>query len=81
MPYPVDGLIALLQQGVSGGRDVYEKNWCALQMALLLKRQRADSRLIEEVLEQIVRGDAGIIILEDQDRILLETINNLLSKT
>ena len=36
VPYPIDGLKALLEEGIIQGNDAYEKNWCALQTAFLL---------------------------------------------
>ncbi len=77
VPYPLDGLKALLKEGISSSKDVYERNWCTLKLALILTREKADTILIKTVLDQVVRGNDGRIILKEQDKILLETIKSL----
>jgi hypothetical protein len=79
VPYPVDGLISLLQEGISNGKDVYEKNWCVLQMALLMAAERADMKRVEEILEKTLRENNGQIILHEKDNDLLEEINRLMN--
>ena len=76
VPCPVDGLKALLQEGISKGKDAFEKNWCSLQLALLLIRERADKVKIKQILNKTIRGEAdGKIIIKDQDRTLLEVFS------
>ena len=74
VPYPLDGIITLLQKGISQGNDAFEKNWCALQLAVLLKKERADRNLINEILEKTIKGKDGKIILKQEDKYLLERL-------
>jgi len=79
VPYPVDGLQALLQEGMTKGKDDDEKNWCALQLALLLVKERHDKDAVNAVLNQIIRRDDGTIILREQDALLLGELERLMS--
>lgn len=74
VPFPLDGIITLLQKGISQGKDAYEKNWCALQLAALLKKERVDRNLIDEILENTIKGAQGEIILKEEDKHLLKWI-------
>ncbi len=72
VPYPLDGLMALLRRGVVEGDDAYEKNWCALQMARLLLMEGVDRESISAILRGTIRGKDGQILLREKDRSLLE---------
>lgn len=74
VPYPLDGIVTLLQKGVFEGRDANEKNWCALQLALLLTRERVEKSYIDEILDNTVKTTGGEIILEENDRHLLKKL-------
>jgi len=74
VPYPLDGILALLEKGIAQGQDAYEKNWCALQLAALLKKERVDPNIINEVLENTIKGSDGKIILKAEDKYLLKSI-------
>ena len=78
VPYPVEGLKAILQEGISNAHDAYEKNWFALQTALIFLGERADKQLVKAILDQTIRGNDGKIILKEQDKILLIIINRLM---
>ena len=79
-PYPLDGLEALLEKGMSEGEDVYEKNWCALQMAMLLGEARhADKNRIRGILNRAARGTDGKIIVGNGDENLLKAVNKFIS--
>jgi len=78
VPYPVEGLKAILQEGISNAHDAYEKNWFALQAALIFLGERADKQLVKAILDQTIRGNDGKIILKEQDKILLIIINRLM---
>jgi hypothetical protein len=78
VPYPVDGLQALLQEGMAKGEDNYEKNWCALQLALLLVKERHNKDAVTTVLNQIIRRDNGAIILREQDTFLLGELERVM---
>lgn len=76
--YPIDGLKKLLQEGITEAKDVNEKNWCVLQLALILADERAEKEAIEAILDQAIKGNDNKIILKEQDKILWETILHLL---
>ena len=79
--YPVDGLKDLLLKGIAEGKDEYEKNWCALRIALLLLMERADIQEVANILKQIQRHADGTIIIRNQDKELLETIYQIIGKS
>ncbi|MBT3387946.1 MAG: hypothetical protein HN417_08435 [Desulfobacula sp.] len=79
-PYPVKGLVHLLQKGIIGGKDTYEKNWCVLSLAFLLLNERADKQLIMDVLDHAARDSKGNIIVADTDEGLLQKVNLRLSE-
>ena len=74
VPYPLDGIITLLQKGMLQGKDAYEKNWCALQLATLLKEERVDRNSINKILESTIKDNDGKILLKEEDRHLLERL-------
>ncbi len=74
VPYPLDGIITLLQKGMLQGKDAYEKNWCALQLAALLKEERVDRNSINKILESTIKDNDGKILLKEEDRHLLERL-------
>lgn len=78
VPYPVDGLQALLREGIAKGKDDYEKNWCALQLALLLVREGYDKDAVDVVLNQIIRRDDGTLLLREQDLFLVNELERLM---
>jgi spermidine synthase len=80
VPYPVDGLRALLEEGVVKGSDVYEKNWCALQAVSLLASERADIGEIKAGLERLKRDKEGRVFLRKEDEKLWEMIEGQLKK-
>ena len=72
VPYPLDGILALLEKGIAQGQDAYEKNWCALQLATLLKKERVRRNVINAILENTIKGSDGEIILKEEDKYLLK---------
>ena len=74
VPFPIDGFKAVLGRGAEGGRDAYEKNWCALHLALILLLEKTDKELIRQILAGTVKGSDGEVILKDEDKWLLESI-------
>jgi spermidine synthase len=74
VPYPLDGIITLLQKGISQGKDAYEKNWCALQLAELLKKERVDRNSINKILENTIKDNNGNILLRGEDKHLLQQL-------
>jgi hypothetical protein len=77
VPYSLAGLEALLEKGISAGKDPYERTWCALQLSLLLFQEKADKRLVKNVLDKVRRLNGGQIPVADEDRPLLEHVNKL----
>jgi len=76
VPYPLDGILALLEKGITQGQDAYEKNWCALQLATLLKKERVRRNVINAILENTIKGSDGEIILKEEDEYLLKSIES-----
>lgn len=74
VPYPLDGVITLLHNGNFQGKDAFEKNWCALQLALLLSKERVDRNLINEILANTIKDKNGKILLKEEDKHLLERL-------
>jgi len=74
VPYPIDGLKALLKEGVVRGSDAYEKNWCALSLAIILGYERTDKDQINRVMANLERDKDGRILLRKGDEALLEMI-------
>jgi len=78
VPYSLVGLEALLQQGISESKDPYERTWCALQLSMLLSQEKADKRLIKNVMDKVRRLNGGEIPVADEDRNLLEHVNKMM---
>jgi hypothetical protein len=74
VPYPLDGIVTLLQKGMVEGRDAYEKNWCALQLALLLQKERVDPEYINAIIDNTIKDKHGKILLNQADTPLLERL-------
>jgi len=72
VPYPLDGIITLLQKGIFQGKDAFEKNWCALQLAILLSKERVDQKVLNEILKNTIKDKDGEIILKEDDKYLLK---------
>jgi hypothetical protein len=67
VPYPIDGVKALLEEGILKEVDISEKNWCALNLVLLLTHERADRSQIKTVLARLERDPDGRIVLKKED--------------
>jgi hypothetical protein len=80
VPYPIDGLKALLKEGILKGADVYEKNWCALHLGFLLTYERADGNQIKAVLATLQRDQDGRVVLQKEDEGLQTFTEELLKK-
>jgi spermidine synthase len=74
VPYPLNGIVTLLQKGIVQGQDAYEKNWCALQLAALLKKERVDLNVINKILENAIKDNNGKILLKREDKHLLKQL-------
>ena len=80
VPYPIDGLKALLEEGIIQGADDFEKNWCALQTAFILIYESADMAQIKAVLDRLKRDKDGQVFLKRGDEGLWESIEMRLKK-
>jgi spermidine synthase len=80
VPYPIDGLKSFLEEGIVKAADSYEKNWFAVQTALLLMYERADTNQIKTVHDRLERDKDGRVLLEKRDEGLLEFIEMRLKK-
>ena len=79
-PYPVSGLEALLQQGMSESKDPYEKTWCALQLSLLIGQEKGDRHLVQVIMDKAVRENGGKLPMAEQDRPLLERVREMMDR-
>ena len=80
VPYPVDGLKALLKEGIVKGSDAYEKNWCALRLAVILTYERTDGDQINRLIANLKRDKDGRILLRKGDEALREMIEGRVQK-
>jgi spermidine synthase len=80
VPYPINGLKVLLEEGIIQGTDAYEKNWCSLQTVSILMSERADMGQIKGVLDRLQRDESGRVLLQKGDEGLLESIEMQLKK-
>jgi hypothetical protein len=67
VPYPIDGVKALLEEGILKEVDISEKNWCALNLVLLLTHERPDMSQIKTVLARLERDPDGRVVLKEED--------------
>jgi hypothetical protein len=80
VPYPINGLKTLLEEGIIRGADAYEKNWCALQTVFLLIYERADMGQIKVVLDRVKRDENGRVLLKRGEEWFWESIQMRLKK-
>jgi spermidine synthase len=80
VPYPIDGLKTLLEEGIIRGTDAYENNWCVLQTAFLLLNESADMGQVKAVLARLQRDKDGRIFLRRADEGLWESIEMRMKK-
>jgi len=80
VPYPLAGLEALLQQGMSESKDPYERTWCALELSLLHGQEKGDRRLIQGIMDKVVRENGGKLSVSEQDRPLLERLRGMMER-
>jgi spermidine synthase len=80
VPYPLEGLKSLLEKGMAQEREDHEKNWCALQLALLATYGDKSAKSARKILGSAVRGKGGKILLKKEDEALLKSLQIRLSK-
>jgi spermidine synthase len=80
VPYSIEGLKALLKEGMIRETDVYENNWCALQATSLLMYEGAERGQIRAVLDRLKRGKDGRVLLRRGDEGIWESIEMRLKK-
>jgi hypothetical protein len=74
VPYPIDGLKALLEEGITHGASALEKNWCALQEISYLMYEGASTAQIKAVMDRLERDKDGRVLLEERDENLWESV-------
>jgi len=80
VPYPIDGLKAVLKEGMIKGTNAHESNWCTLQAALILLYEGTDIDQIKSILEKLKKDNEGRLLLQKGDERLLERIEIWLKK-
>lgn len=78
VPFEIQGLWTVLQQGMAQGQDTYEKNWCALQLAYLLLQENNDLPGATAIIAQLSRNPDGMPIVKPDDYSLLIEVNDAL---
>jgi spermidine synthase len=81
VPYSLDGLKKLLQKGIAQGADPYEKNWCSMQLVLLLSAEHADPEAIKAVMDKMIKKADGEIIVRERDQNLLAKAREICRKS
>ncbi len=75
IPYPLYGLKTLLEQGVTDAQNASDKNWCMLQLALLLIKEYRDPAGANTVLQNIIKDANGAPLLASRDVKLIADVN------
>jgi len=81
VPYPLDGLKSLLEQGVANGQDAYEKNWSTLQLALLLVTEYHNLNRARLLLQQILTDAHGVPLFTESEYNLVTKINRAFTQS
>ncbi len=81
VPYRIEGLKVLLEEGILNGKDDYEKNWSALQLALLLFKENRSMGQLQGVLSRTIKDEKGGIIIKSDDRWLETAALEALAKS
>lgn len=67
--YPVDGLTALLKDGVSDKENSFEdRNWFSAVLIDLLHSEGSDSEELKSIYEKMIRNQSGEVICYDKDK-------------
>jgi hypothetical protein len=81
VPYPLHGLEALLESGMSEAPDAYDHNWCTLQLALLLVEEYRDPAQANMILRQLITDTDGSPLLAETDSVIAANVNRALGQT
>ncbi|MBF0225886.1 MAG: hypothetical protein HQK76_10565 [Desulfobacterales bacterium] len=74
-PYSIEGLKDLIQDGINNGANVYEKNWCLLQYAILLNAEGQPAEKIIDILNKTERGSNNkILFIKKEDENMLNDL-------
>jgi spermidine synthase len=74
--YPVDGLVAYLEEGAQGGATPEERNWYLLQKARIITSDGAPIKEVHDLLARTDRDNEGRIRIETKDAQLLEEVES-----
>jgi predicted membrane-bound spermidine synthase len=81
VPFSIDGLRALLEEGITRGDEDSEKNFFVIQLTHLLVNERATIDQIRATLDRLKRDKEGRVLLKEEDeglwRSLEMRLNNL----
>ena len=64
VPYPIDGIKALLRQGLTQAKEDNDRAWYTLQLAKILLLEQADDETIREVLGNLPVDEQGKPMVE-----------------
>ncbi len=72
--YPVNGLVAYLEEGAQNGATPEERNWYLLQKARIITSDGAPIKEVHDLLARAHRDNEGRIRIEAKDSPLLEEV-------
>ena len=75
-PYPIDGLKALLRQGLERS-DGAARNWFGLTLACILLRERAGDAELSTVTGRLARGRDSRVLIAPGDEALFDDFGRL----
>lgn len=78
VPFHIDGLLALLQEGMSKAAEPVEQNWCGVQLARLLLQEGRDRAEAAAILSQLKHDADGNVFLRNEDQHVLQEAQYML---
>lgn len=72
VPYPIDGLKELLAKGSAEAVNGTDRNWCALQLAIILKKENSDTSVVQRILMGMEMDESGKPKLDEAGKGLYE---------
>ena len=66
-PYPIDGLKTLLEKEMLNAPTASEKNWCALQRAIIAVTDERDHKKALSLFSTLQKNKQGKVILNPAD--------------
>ncbi|MFH1075811.1 MAG: hypothetical protein V1753_03070 [Pseudomonadota bacterium] len=74
VPYPIEGLKSLLDEGITYETDKLEKNAIVLLRTILMMDEKADLSAIRKVMVKVIQEKDGAIMVKQEDRWMLNIV-------